>query len=55
VWLQSLQNHLVRAFDLPIGPWVTTRDPVYPEVVVITEAEELLANEVRSVVGDDGV
>jgi hypothetical protein len=55
VWFQSLQNHPIHHFDLPIGPWVADGGPVYPDVVVITKAEELLASEVLSVVGDDGV
>jgi hypothetical protein len=34
---------------------VTNCGPDYPDVVVITKAEELFAGEVRSIVGDDGV
>jgi hypothetical protein len=41
-----MQDHSVLPLNLFVGPRVTDRGPVYPDVVVVTEVEELLAGEV---------
>ena len=50
-----MQDHAVRALDLPVRAGVRHGGPIDPDVVVITELEELLSGELRVVVRDDGV
>jgi hypothetical protein len=54
-WLESLQNHAVGTFYLPIRHGVSHGGPVHPDVVIHAEVQELSAGELGVVVGDDGV
>jgi hypothetical protein len=40
--LESLKDHYVRPFNLPIGAWVSDRRPVDPDPISISELQELL-------------
>jgi hypothetical protein len=53
--LESLQNHAVGTFYLPICHGVSHGGPVHPDVVILAEVQELSAGELGAVVGDDGV
>jgi DhnA family fructose-bisphosphate aldolase class Ia len=53
--LESLQNHAVGTFYLPIRHGVCHGSPVHPDVVVFAEVQELSASELGAVVSDDGV
>jgi hypothetical protein len=53
--LESLQNHAVGTFYLPIRHGVCHGGLVHPDVVVFTEVQELSASELGAIVGDDGV
>jgi hypothetical protein len=53
--LESLEDHSVRPFNLPIGAWVPNRHLVNLDPVSVSELQELLACEVGPVVCDDGV
>jgi hypothetical protein len=53
--LESLQNHAVGTFYLPIRHGVSHGGPVHPDVVILAEVQELSAGELGVVVGDDGV
>jgi hypothetical protein len=50
-----LQNHAVGTFYLPIRHGVSHSGPVHPDVVILTEVQELSASELGAVVDDDGV
>ena len=54
-WLKSLEDHAIGTLDLTISTWMSDRGPVDPDVISITEVQELLPGEVSSVVGDDTV
>jgi hypothetical protein len=53
--LQSLQDHAVRVFYLPIRVGVRHDGPVDADVVVIAKFEEFLPCELYAVIFDDGV
>jgi hypothetical protein len=56
--LESLQNHAVGTFHLPIRHGVrpvSHGSPVHPDMVILAEVQELSADELGAVVGDDGV
>jgi hypothetical protein len=53
--LESLEDHSVRPFNLPIGVWVPDRHPVDPDPVSVSELQEPLAYKVGPIVCDDGV
>ena len=52
---ESLQNHAVGTFYLPIRHGVSHGGPVHPDVVILAEVQELSAGELGAIVGDDGV
>ena len=54
-WLKSLEDHAIGTLDLTISTWMFDRGPIDPNVVSITEIQELLPGEVSSVVSDDTV
>jgi hypothetical protein len=54
-WFESLQDHVVGAFDLSICPWVHHGCPIYTYVVIVAEVKELFASELCTIDGDDGV
>jgi hypothetical protein len=54
-WFESLQDHAIGAFDLPIHPGVRFSSPIHADMVIIVEIKKLFASELRAVVGDDGV
>ena len=41
--------------DLPVHSGVRNGGPIDPDVVFITESKELLADELRAIICDDGV
>jgi hypothetical protein len=43
--LESLQNHVVGTFYLPIRHGVSHGGPVHPDVVILAEVQELAAGE----------
>jgi hypothetical protein len=53
--LQALQYHAVHALNLSVCAGVGDCCPIYPDIVVITEIQELLTSELGTVVGDDRV
>jgi hypothetical protein len=53
--LESLEDHSVRPFNLPIGVWVPDRRPINPDPVSISKLQELVVCEVCPIVCDDGV
>jgi hypothetical protein len=53
--LESLQNHAVGTFHLPIRHGVSHGSPVHPDMVILAEVQELSAGELGAVIGDDGV
>ena len=53
VGLESLEDHAIGPLDLTVGMWVPDRGPIDPDVVSVTEVQELLPGEVSSVVSDD--
>jgi hypothetical protein len=53
--LDALQNHAVRALNLPVRARVHHNGQVNTDVIVITEPKEFLPYELRAVVRDDGV
>jgi hypothetical protein len=55
LWLQALQNHVVRPLDLSIRLWVGNNRPVHTDVIVIAEVEEFRPRELGAIVGDDHV
>ena len=54
-WLESLEDHAIGSFDLTVSTWMSDRGPVDPDVVSITEVQELFLGEVSPVVRDDAV
>jgi hypothetical protein len=53
--LKALQDHVVGALDLPVRLGVHHGCPIYADMVIITEAEELFVGELHVIVGADGV
>jgi hypothetical protein len=53
--LESLQNHAVCAFDLPVHAWVHHGGLVDADVVIVAKFEKFLPCELRTVIRDDGV
>ena len=53
--LKALQDHAVRALNLPIRARVCHGGPINADVVVITESEKFFIGELCVVVYDDGV
>ena len=53
--VEALQEHAVCALDLPICSGVHDGGPIDPDVLFIADPNELLADELRAVVCDDGV
>jgi hypothetical protein len=54
-WFESLQDHVVGAFDLPVCPRVHHGYPIYTYVVIVIEVKEVFAGELCTIDGDDGV
>jgi hypothetical protein len=54
-WFESLQDHAVGAFNLPVRPGVPYGCPIHAGVVIVAEIKELFTGELCAVVGDDGV
>ena len=54
-WFESLEDHVIGAFDLTISTWMSDRGLVDPDAVSITEVQVLLSGEVSPVVSDDTV
>jgi hypothetical protein len=52
---ETLQDHAVGTFNLPIRPGVCHGCPIHADMVIITETKELFTGELRAVVGDDRV
>ena len=53
--LEALEDHAVRALNLPVHVDVRYGSPINADVVVITESKEFLPRELCAVVGYDGV
>jgi hypothetical protein len=51
----ALQYHVICMLDLPVRAGVSDYCSVYPDVVVVTEIQELLLGELGAVVDDDRV
>ena len=54
-WLKSLEDHAIGMLDLTVSTWMFDRGPDEPDVISITEVQELLPGEVSPVVSDDTV
>ena len=50
-----MEDHAIGPLDLTVDTWVSDQGPIYPDVVSITEVQELLPGEVSFVVSDDAV
>jgi len=50
-----LEDHAIGLLDLTVSTWMSDRGPVDPDVVSITEVQELLPGEVSPMVSDDTV
>ena len=53
--LESLEDHAIGSLDLTVSMWVSNRGPIDPNVVSVTEVQELLPSEVSFMVSDDTV
>ena len=53
--LEALKDHAACALDLPVHPGMRDGGPIDLDVVFIVESKELLSDELRAVVRDDGV
>ena len=53
VGLESLEDHAIGPLNLTVGTRVSDRGPINPDAVSIIEVQELLRDEVCSMVGDD--
>ena len=51
--LESLEDHVVGAFDLTVSSWMFDRSPIDSDVVSIAKVLELLPGEVSPVVSDN--
>ena len=54
-WLEALENHTIGALDLAVGSRVGNRGPIHTDVMLVAEVQELLAGELRAIVGYDDV
>ena len=54
-WLKSLEDHAIGTLDLTVSTWMSDRGLVDPDVVSITEVQELFPGEVSPIVSDDTV
>jgi hypothetical protein len=50
-----LQYHTVSSLNLPVSSWVGHRGPIYSDVMVVTEVQELLSSELSAVFGNDRI
>ena len=50
-----MEDHVVRALDLPVRARVRYGSPINADVVVIAELEEFIPHELCAIVGYDGV
>jgi hypothetical protein len=53
--LEAINYHVVRPFDLTVGPWVCNRDIFNLDACIFTELLELVGREIGSQVCDDGI
>ena len=51
--LESLEDHAIGPLDLIVSTRVSNQGPIDPDIVSITEVQELLPSEVSSMVSDD--
>ena len=51
--LEPLEDHAIGSLNLTFSMWMSDRGPVNPDAVSITEFQELLSDEISSVVSDD--
>jgi hypothetical protein len=51
----ALQYHTVSSLNLPVSSWVGHHDPIYSDVMVVTEVQELLSSELSAVIGNDRI
>ena len=54
-WLESLQDHAIRAFDFSVCARKRDRYPIDKDVMIITNFKEMFSCEVYPVIRDDGV
>jgi hypothetical protein len=53
--LEALQDHAVGVLDLPVRPGVCHDCPINADMVIVAKFKELFIDELRAIVGDDGV
>jgi hypothetical protein len=52
---QALQYHTVGSLNLPISSRVGHRGPIYSDVMIITEVQELLSGELSAIISNDRI